>query len=509
LSESDCYYLTTAIDYANGPPHLGHALEKIGADAMARYRRLKGERVHFVVGTDEHGLKVLQSAQVQGVTAQAWVDDIAARFQTAWEQLQISHDGFIRTTEPRHHRAVAEMIRRMERGGDLYRGTYAGFYCVGCEAYKSEDELIAAPADAPAGFRCPIHPTREITWMEEANWFFRLSAYRDRLLQHLEEHPEFVQPEIRRNEIRRVLEGGLEDISVSRARLPWGVTWPGDPEHTVYVWIDALTNYLAAVGFPDEGYRRYWPAAVHVIGKDITRFHCIYWPAMLMSAGVELPGSVWAHGFLSIEGRRFSKSEGVWVELGDALSRHGPEALRYFLLRDVPWNGDGDFSLQRFDDRYKAELADDIGNLVNRALAMIERYREGVIPEGEPTSLDRALPEVLVRYRAAMDANLLHQGAAAALDLAAIGNGFVEERAPWAQAKDPARATELDGTLASLARGLATLASLLHPFTPGKATELAHQLGLAGVLPLDALLDTPLAGRRVSRGPVLFPKLKE
>jgi methionyl-tRNA synthetase len=507
VRERGRYYITTAIDYANGPPHIGHALEKIGADAMARYHRLKGEAVHFVMGMDEHGLKVLQSAEAAGITPQQWVDDISSRFRSVWERLAISNDDFIRTTEPRHRQAVDVMIERMTAAGDLYTNTYAGYYCVGCESFKSEAELVPAPGEqtGPA-LRCPIHPTREIVWMEEENWFFRLSRYQDRLLALLDERPDFVQPAIRRNEIRRVVEGGLEDISVSRARLPWGVPWPGDPDQTVYVWIDALTNYLSAIGFPDPRYQEWWPASVHVVGKDITRFHCIYWPAMLMSAGLELPRSVWAHGFLTYEGRRFSKSEGVWVELGDAIERHGPDALRYYLLSEVPWNGDGDFSWNRFDERYQAELANDLGNLVNRALSMIERYRGGTVPTGERTSLDERASELLARYRAAMDTNLLHHGTAAAMELASAANVFVGERAPWQQAKDPAQSAALDATLASLARAIATMATMLEPFLPGKMADLATRLGMDAVPTLDELASLDLAGRTISKGEVLFPR---
>jgi methionyl-tRNA synthetase len=515
-------YITTAIDYANGAPHMGHALEKIGADAMARYRRLKGEDVRLVIGMDEHGLKVYQSAQAAGVSPQDWVDDVAAQFTAMWDRLEIARDDFIRTTQPRHRRAVAEMIARMEATGDLYRGTYAGYYCVGCEVYKRPEELegsVPAPGSGPQaapaggsgaavpGLRCPVHPTRDVLWMEEHNWFFRLSRYQDRLLQLLEERPEFVQPEMRRNEIRRVVESGLEDISVSRARLPWGVPWPGDADHTVYVWIDALTNYLSAIGFPDEEYRAWWPARYHVIGKDITRFHCIYWPAMLLSAGVDLPETVWAHGFITFGGGKVSKSEGgAALGLEELIERHGPDAFRYYLLKEIPWHGDGEFSLPRFDERYTADLANDLGNLANRTLSMIERYREGVVPQGEATTLDQRIADALVRYRMAMDGNLLHQGAAAALELASAANGFVEERAPWAQAKDPGQAAALDATLAALARGTAALATLLYPFMPVKMASLATRLGMTEVVPLDEVATLDLAGRRVHRGDVLFPR---
>jgi methionyl-tRNA synthetase len=502
---SDTYYITSAIDYANGSPHLGHAYEKIGIDAMARYRRRKGRNVHFVMGMDEHGLKVLQSSEAAGVTPQEWVDRVAAEFQSAWQALDISNDDFMRTTQPRHHRAVQEIVRRMEAAGDLYQGVYEGYYCVGCEAFKRADELEGSPPDV----RCPIHPTRILQWTKEENWFFRLSSYQDRLLKLLNDRPDFLQPEMRRNEIRRVVEGGLEDISVSRSRITWGVPWPGDDRHTVYVWIDALTNYLSATGFPEEGYERYWPAECHVIGKDITRFHSVYWPAMLMSAEVELPRSVWAHGFITFGGGKLSKSEGVRFELADAITRYGPDALRYYLLREVPWNADGEFSWERFDQRYTADLANDFGNLVNRALSMVERYRGGVVPAAGETSLDQDITDAVVRYRSAMDANLLHQGATVALELAASANGFIEQRAPWALAKDSARTQELDDTLGALVRSLVSLCALLEPFMPRKMIQLSQCLALDSVPLLDELVSMDRAGTHVQRGEILFPRDRE
>jgi methionyl-tRNA synthetase len=498
------FYITAAIDYANGPPHMGHAIEKIGIDAMARYRRLQGMDVHFLIGMDEHGLKVLQSAEAAGVSPQEWVNGIADRFRSTWQRLNISNDDFIRTTEARHGPAVAEMIRRIDAAGDLYKGRYEGNYCVGCEAFKRDDELVQHDGQ----LRCPLHPNREITWTEEENWFFRLSRYQDRLLKLLEENPSFVQPESRRNEIRRVLEGGLEDISVSRARLPWGIPWPGDETHTVYVWLDALTNYLSAIGFPDERYGEWWPAAFHVIGKDITRFHCIYWPAFLMSAGIELPEAVWGHGFVTVGGGKMSKSEGVRVDLDDAIERHGPEAFRYYLLREIPWNADGEFSWERFDERYASELADNFGNLANRTISMIERYRDGVVPPGAATSLDSEIATALIRYRGAMDTQLLHQGVAAAIQLSSAANQYVDARAPWSQAKDPAQAAELDITLAALARGVGALCTMLSPFLPSKMADLARRLGLDDVPRLDDVSGLDLTGRTVHRGEVLFPKPK-
>jgi methionyl-tRNA synthetase len=491
------FYITTAIDYANGSPHLGHVLEKVGADVIARYRRLRGEPVHFVIGMDEHGLKVAQTAAANEVTPQAWTDGIAEEFRSVWRRLGISNDDFIRTTEPRHQAAVYEMIRRLKESGDLYTATYAGYYCVGCEAYKTEDELVDG--------HCPLHPNREIEWMEEEDWFFRLSRYQEPLLE-LVRDTDFVRPEHRRNEVLRMIED-IKDISVSRSGLAWGIRWPEQPEHAVYVWIDALTNYLSAAGFPEPGYERIWPASLHVIGKDIIRFHCVYWPAMLMSARVALPRQVWAHGWMTMGGGKISKSAGVSLTIDEVLDRHGPDALRYFILREIPWDGDGSFTLERFDERYTAELANDLGNLASRTLSMVARYRDGVVPAGEHTPLDASADAAIAEYREKMDAYRLQDGAAAALALVAEANAFVGARAPWKMAKDPEQAAELDSTLAALVRALAVATTLLTPFMPVKMAELWAALGAPDAVP--ALADVAAlspAGWKVTAGGVLFPR---
>jgi methionyl-tRNA synthetase len=504
LSTPEYWYITTAIDYANGSPHMGHAFEKIGADAMARYRRRAGHRVHFVMGMDEHGLKVQQSADAAGVTPQQWVDGIAAEFEAVWNRLAISHDDFMRTTEERHIASATALLARIQESGAFYRGRYEGWYCVGCESFKREDEL---EIDDSGVRRCVLHPNREASWSEENNWFFRLSDFQDRLLRLYDERPHFIQPESRYNEIRNVVAAGLEDISVSRS-IEWGIPWPGDDTQTVWVWIEALVNYISATGFPTDGWERFWPAACHVVGKDITRFHCVIWPAMLMAAGLEPPESVWGHGFFTFAGRKLSKSEGVTIGLSEAIDRFGPDAFRYYVLRDVPWNDDGEFSWERFESRYNADLADDLGNLVNRSISMIERYRDGVVPAGAATWLDGEATSAIERYRSAMNANLLHQGAAIAMEVAAAANGFIEAQAPWALAKDPARAADLDATLASLARAILVTGTLLEPFIPLKAADLCNRFGFDDVPLIEDLETLSAGGRRAARGDILFPKEK-
>jgi methionyl-tRNA synthetase len=505
VSESR-FYITTAIDYANGEPHLGHAFEKIGADAIARYRRLCGDDVHFLMGMDEHGQKVAQTAAAQGVSPQELVDRVAGLFTRTWARLDISHDQFIRTTDPAHKAGVRALIERIfERNpDDFYEKSYEGWYCVGCELFKRENEIVDG--------RCAIHPTRELEWTTERNWFFRLSRYQDFLREHFARHPEFLEPATRRNEILSLLEAGLEDISVTRSRLSWAIPFPrptrdGEVQGT-WVWFDALPNYLTATGYPAPGYEARWPAQLHVVGKDITRLHTVVWPAMLRSAELPLPERVWAHGFVSLGGERFSKSAGVKLELGEAIDRHGPDAFRYFLLREIPWDADGSFSFERFDERYTAELANDLGNLANRTLSMLARYRGGVVPAGRRTALDEAAERAVARYRERMDALLLHEGAAAAFSLVSEANGFVGSQAPWTLAKDPARADELDATLAALVRALAVVAVLLSPFMPAKMAELWSRLGggAAARPSLDELPRLDPAGWRATTGEVLFPR---
>ena len=500
------FYITTAIDYANGDPHMGHAFEKIGADVIARYRRLRGDNVRFAIGMDEHGQKVLKEAELQGVPPQEWVDGIADQFATIWGRLNVSNTDFVRTTDQSHMEAVQDLVRRVQAAGDIYLDRYEGYYCERCEAFRKESELVDG--------ECAEHPGHDIGWTEEENYFFRLSDYTQPLLDHIAAHPEFIQPVSRRNEILRLLEGGLEDISASRARVPWGVPFPDADGHTVYVWFDALPNYLSALGFPAEGYADWWPAALHVIGKDITRFHCVIWPAMLMSAGLPLPATVWAHGFVMISGGKLSKSEAKLLDLETLVDRRGPDAFRFIMMREVSWDADRDFPsvasfLQQFDTRYQADLANDLGNLLNRTVSMVDKYRDGVIAAGDSTELDTAAEAALSEYVDHMDALQLQDGLEDVMSIVHRSNGWIDSQAPWALARDPDKSDALDAVLGALIRALARTAVALSPFMPEKSAEIWSRLGGVGTLPVfDELADHwPTRLPEKPEG-VLFPRIE-
>lgn len=496
------FFLTTAIDYSNGEPHLGHALEKIGADCIARYRRLRGDDVHFLMGMDEHSQSVLQAAARTGVTPQAWVDGMAGIFAEYWRRLNCSHDDWIRTTEPRHARAVTAFLDRIRtrHPGDLFEGEYSGLYCTGCEEFKTDAQI--------ADGRCVEHPTLQLVPTTERNHFFRLSTYRDAVLDRIRSGAFRVEPEIRRNEVVRLLEAGLQDISISRQRQAWGIPFPGDPQQTVYVWFDALINYLSATGFPDPGYERLWPADLHVVGKGITRFHCVIWPAMLLAAELPTPREVWAHGYVQWSGAKMSKTAGTAVSLGQAIEHHGADALRYFLIREIGFENDGDFTWERFDARYTSELANTFGNLVSRTLSMIHRYRGGVVPQaGGSSAFDDEVRTALAAYTDAMNGHRLQEGAAQFMGIAASANRYIEETAPWKLAKQAAGA-ELDVVLAALARTLIRLATLAYPFMPDKAHAVWHAVcpGIElGQRSAESAVET-VGGRAVAKPPILFPK---
>jgi methionyl-tRNA synthetase len=464
------FYLTTAIDYVNSRPHLGTAYEKITADVIARYQRLRGADTFFVMGNDEHSQNVYRRAREEGLDPLAYCDRMEEAFRSVWDQLDVSYDDFIRTTQPRHRAAVQELIRRIRAAGDVYEGTYEGWYCIGCEAFKQEKDLVDG--------RCPLHGVVE--WITEKNHFFRLSAYRDKLLHHFAAHPEFLEPDVRRNEILRLLESGLEDISISRAGQHWGIPVPDDPDSVVYVWFDALINYASAVGFAtdSERFERWWPADLHVIGKDITRFHTVIWPAMLMSAGLAVPRQVFGHGFMSVDGQRMSKTLGTVVDPSEAASRHGVDPLRLFLVKEVTYGGDGDFSWQRLQERYNADLANNLGNLVSRIAAMAEKYRGGTLqPTGAPGRLAAVAGESVADYRQHMDAFALEKGAADAFRIVDAANEYIAETQPWALERDERQADRLSQVLFDVAESVRVAALLLLPIIPRSAAEILRRVG--------------------------------
>jgi methionyl-tRNA synthetase len=474
------FYLTTAIDYVNSRPHLGTAYEKVSADVIARYKRLCGIETRFLMGNDEHSQNVFRQAAEQGLEPLAYCDQMEREFRDTWRSLDISFDDFIRTTEPRHKAGVTSLVRRIFDAGDIYEGVYEGWYCVGCEAFKQDRDLVDG--------RCPLHPTLKPQWISEKNHFFRLSKYQRPLLDHFAARPEFVQPDIRRNEILRLLESGLEDISVSRAGQAWGIRLPFDPSSVVYVWFDALINYASAVGlgWDQAMFERWWPADLHVIGKDITRFHAVIWPAMLMSAKLPLPRQVFGHGFMTLNGQRMSKSLGTAIDPIEAAARLGPDPLRLYLTKEMTFGGDGDFSWERYDERYNADLANNLGNLVSRVSAMAHRYRQGRLrPSGSPSeTLARIGDQACGAYRRAMDALAIHEGAAAAFRLVDATNEFIAETAPWTLARDPANADRVTQALFDTAEAIRLAAVLLTPIMPTASAEILRRVG-APAAPLE------------------------
>ena len=465
------FFLTTAIDFVNSRPHLGTAYEKITADIIARHRRLAGFDTHFLMGNDEHSQNVFRKAAEQGKDPLAYCDEMEQVFRDVWRRLDLSFDDFIRTTDRRRQfPAVQKMAQACLDNGDIYEGSYEGYYCVGCEAFKPEKDLVNG--------NCPIHNTRP-EWIKEKNWFFRLSKYQQPLLKFYEQNPGFIEPDVRRNEILRLVEGGLEDISMSRAGQSWGIPVPFDPTSVVYVWFDALINYAAAVGYgwDDEQFRKWWPADLHIVGKDITRFHCVIWPAMLMSAQVALPAKVFGHGWVYFKGERMSKTMGNIVDPLEAADRFGPDPLRLYLAKEIPYGGDGDFTWERFEEKYNADLANNLGNLVNRVASMTERYQQGRLAPATGGPLAKVAAEQVAAYKTAMDGLALHDGAAAAFRLVSAANEYIAETQPWALAKDPTRAARLNEVLADSAEAVRIAAVLLSPIMPAASAEIARRMG--------------------------------
>jgi methionyl-tRNA synthetase len=490
------FYITTAISYPNGRPHIGHAYEAIAADVIARFRRARGRDVRLVTGTDEHGLKMVQTARAEGRDTLEYADEMSLYFKRMCDDLNISYDEFVRTTEKRHEAASVALWKALEANGDLYLDRYEGWYSVRDEAFYDESELSGEGDERRSPQGTPVE------WTAEETWFFRLSAYQERLLAHYRDNPSFILPESRRNEVVRFVEGGLKDLSVSRTSFDWGVKVPGAPDHVMYVWVDALTTYMTGAGYPDtEGalYRRYWPADVHLIGKDIVRFHTVYWPAFLMSAGLPLPRQVFGHGFvLARGGEKMSKSLGNVVDPMALAATFGVDSLRYFLMREISFGQDGSYSAEAIVTRCNAELANSFGNLAQRVLSMIFKNLDGVIPAPGEDPRDRALIAEVESGCAALsrefDRMAFSQGLDAWMQAVFACNAYVDETAPWALRKtDPERMAAVLGTLVVAIRALAVA---VEPVVPASAAKIV------------AMIDSGAGGAAIAQPVPVFPRLE-
>jgi methionyl-tRNA synthetase len=507
------FYITTPIYYINAEPHLGHAYTTMVADAVARTHRLMGDEVFFLTGTDEHGQKVERAAQKAGMEPKAFADRVAPSYQRLFAQLHISNDDFIRTTEPRHKRASHEIWRRVRDNGYIYKSSYEGWYCTVDEVFVPETQLTADR-------KCPLCGSN-VEWLSEESYFFKLSAFQDRLLAHYEQHPEFLTPESRRNEMLAFIKAGLTDLSVSRTSFTWGIPVPDDPKHVMYVWFDALTNYLTAVGFGDPArtadFAKWWPADVHLMGKEIVRQHSVYWPAFLMAAGLDLPKRVVGHGWWLMEGAKMSKSRGNVVEPQAYAKIFGVDALRYFVMREMVFGQDASFGDETFLTRYNADLANDLGNLVSRATTMVQRYCGGIVPNASAShtsgSEERALTALVDGLIPTVASNfstyLFAQGLREIWDVIGRVNKYIVVREPWTIAKDPGRREELETVLYTIADTLRVIATLIDPVMPDTTTRIRAMLGVPGETWQGLKTGTLAAGTRLGSINPLFPRIDQ
>jgi methionyl-tRNA synthetase len=526
---SKAFYLTTPIYYVNDAPHIGHAYTTTAGDVLTRWHRQRGERVWFLTGVDEHGQKVMRTAEANGVAPQDWADRLV---ETAWlpvlETIDAANDDFIRTTSARHTERVQRFLQRLKDAGEIYEGTYDGPYCVGCEEFKLPGDLLDGEGEYAGQKVCPIHG-RPVEQVSETNWFFRLSAYGEKLLAHYEANPLAVQPQSAYNEVTQFLRGGLQDLSISRSTFDWGIPVPWDPSQVVYVWFDALLNYATAVGLGDEDgtpgaeqFASTWPADVHLVGKDILRFHAVIWPAMLMAAGLPLPGQVFAHGWLLVGGEKMSKSKLTGIAPSQIVDHFGSDAFRYYFLRAIQFGSDGSFSWEDMSARYTAELANGLGNLASRAAAMVGKYREGALPEASAyTAAEEALQAQLAAVVATADECVLRLdfagGIGAVKSFVDAVNLYVTEQEPWALAKDEANAARLSTVLYTICESLRAIAVLYHPVMPKATTSLWEQLGAdkaLGPIGEQRVQDAGAwgqlpVGTTVTKGAILFPRLED
>jgi methionyl-tRNA synthetase len=507
---SERYFLTTPIYYVNGAPHIGHAYTSIAADVLARWKRLDGCDVFFLTGTDEHGQKVEKAAADEGLDPQSFADAVAADFRDMADRMGVSYDRFIRTTEPGHKAACTALWRKLEAAGEIYLGDYAGWYAVRDEAFYAEDELVTRPDGtrvAPSG--APVQ------WVREPSFFFRLSAWQDRLLRFYDENPDFIAPQARRNEVLSFVRGGLHDLSISRTSFKWGVPVPGHPGHVMYVWLDALTNYITACGYPDTGAPNwgYWPANLHLVGKEIVRFHAVYWPAFLMAAGLEAPRRIYSHGWWTVEGEKMSKSLGNVIEPRALAAEFGLDAVRYFLLREVPFGNDGDFSRRALIQRMNGELANDLGNLAQRSLSLIARNCDGRLPgrtdettdDGELVASAQGLPVLL---RPHLDAQRFHDALEDVWRVVRASNAYIDRQAPWNLRRTDRR--RMGVVLRVLADVLRILATVLQPFMPDSMARMLDQLGVPPDRRQLAMLAHPLPDGTLLPPPQgIFPRYAE